>query len=66
MSKRFWAHWGPVRHKMGKRYTRTKAQALELEANSILWAVEFRPLLSAASKKPLYMPLYACVSAVHW
>jgi hypothetical protein len=32
------------------RYTRTKAQALELEANSILLAVVFRPVMSEESK----------------
>ena len=39
---------------MGKRYTRTKAQALELEANSILWAVVLRPVLSEESNSILW------------
>ena len=40
--KEIWTHWGPVRHKMGTDIQGQKAQALELEANSILWAEDLQ------------------------
>ena len=65
-SKRVWDTGCPVKHKSGRDIQGQQAQVLELEANSILWAVEFRHLLSEESKKPQYMPLYVCVKAVYW
>ena len=44
--KEILGHWGPVRHKSGRDIQGQKAKTLEFEANSILWAVVFRPLLS--------------------
>jgi len=59
-------HLVPVRHKRGRDIQGQRhGRALELEANSILWAVVFRPLLSEESKKPRYMPaICMCKSSV--